>query len=45
MTIPVGDADFHRLMIPCRLPLTAEAERSLWLNRVAVRVALRKRAL
>jgi hypothetical protein len=40
MTNLVGDADFYRLMDSVSAPLTREAERSLWLNRVvAVRLA------
>jgi hypothetical protein len=40
MTYPIGADDFSRLMRSVSMPLTREAERSLWLNRVvAVRVA------
>ncbi len=35
MTYPVDADDFHQLMRSVSMPLTREAERSLWLNRFA----------
>ncbi len=40
MTYPIDADDFYQLMRSVSVPLTREAERSLWLNRfVAVRIA------